>query len=290
MKVLQILNLVTEAAEGKDNIREGIVGSNCYGFIFKDLDTNSKAHYIISFSSHKFCGAGSCRETLKNLKRVSSFEELRSLTRGDEYDDLLLAGSLKTLVPTLQFGGYELLFKTWVFVKTPRGRVFPATIYWGQSGLSIGGWTSYDITPLTKERVFPEDLLEVINFSLFEFNEDEKGCFLDALEFALKKVPPSDFWGVLNHDIGNSYMGIKKGKPFIKEIGYCERDLETEKEIESLLGRKLRDADGELFTIRFLPGRKIYVMEFEYDYETEDKFFGNAKEILSLYKDLIKLP
>ena len=28
-----------------------------------------------------------------------------------------------------------------MFVRTPRGQIFPATFYYGQSGASIGGWS-----------------------------------------------------------------------------------------------------------------------------------------------------
>lgn len=288
MNITELLRLVSEAAEGKDNLREGTVGSNGYGFVFKDLDSNYKVPYIVSIVSHKFCGAGSSRDILKNLKRVDSFEELRSLSRYDEHYDLLLAGSLKSLVPTLQFGGYELLFKVWMFVRTPDDNIFPAIFYYGQSGLSVGGWASYGVTPFMKEKVFPEDFLKVINFSPFEFTDDKKGCFLDALEFALRKVPPSDFWGVYHHDLGNSYMGIRRGKPFIENMRHFERDPEAEKELESLLERKFKDKDGESFTIRLLPGIKLYVMKFEYEYENEDKLFGNAKRMLELYNDFLK--
>jgi len=118
--------------------------------------------------------------------------------------DLLLAGSLKTLIPKLQFGGDETFFNIWMFVKTPDGKTFPGTFYYGASGPSVGGWMRY--IPSSK---CP------FNFSPFDFKKEELNLFLDALEFALKKIPVSDFEGIYRHDLGNSHMGIIDGKPFI---------------------------------------------------------------------------
>lgn len=285
MRIEQLIRLVTEATEGKDNIKEGIVGSNGYGFVFKDL--NSNITYIINTNSHKYCEAGSMREVVKIWKKVKNIRELKDLSHRDELYDLILAGSLKTLVPTLQFGGFS-MFSVWGFVKTPKDRMFPFTFYFAQSGVSIGGWASYGITPFAKEIVFPENFLEIINFTPFNFTDDEKGCFLDALEFALKKTPVSDFWGVFNRDIGNSYMGIKRGKPFNKLMQHFDRDKKAEKEIEPLLRREFVDRHDESFTISLLPGMRIYVLEREYERESDNKYFGNAKRILQIYNILIK--
>ncbi len=281
MRIEQIIKLVTEAAEGKDNFKEGAVGTNNYGFVFKDL--NSNIPYVTDTYSHKYFEAGSMRDVLKIWKKVKSFEELKDLSNFDEKNDLLLVGSLKTLVPTLQFGGFN-MFRIWMFVKTPKERMFPATFYWGSSGVSIGGWASYGITPFAKEIIFPEDFLEIVNFTPFNFTDNERGCFLDALEFALKKVPVSDFWGVFNRDIGNSYMGIRRGESFNKLMQHFERDPEAEREVEALFGRKFKDGYNQSFIINLLPGMRIYVVQFEYDIEQDDVIFGNAKKILEFWK------
>ncbi len=284
MIIKQIIKFATEAAEGKDNFEEGAVGYNGYGFVFKDLKSNTEVPFIFSITSHKYCETGSSRDILKHWKKVKTIEELQNLARLDEYDDLLFAGSLKTLVPTLQFGGFT-MFNVWMFVKTPKDRFFPATFYWGQSGPTVGGWASYGITPFVKEIVFPEEFLEFINFSPFRFTEDEKNCFLDALEFALRKVPPSDFWGVFNRDIGNSYMGLKRGRPFTRLMRHFERKPEAEKALEPLLGKKFKVGDGLSFTISLLPRMRIYVVEYECEYADLDSQLGSAEEILELYKD-----
>ena len=285
MRIELIIKFATEAAEGKDNFREGAVGSNGYGFVFKDPGSHPTEPYIVPWGSSKFCGAGAHRDFTKKLmihhKSVDKFSDIH---RYDIELDLLFGGSLKTLVSTLKFGGDEVLFKVWMFVKTPEDLMFPATFYWGQSGLSIGGWSKVGVLLLIKERGSLDDFSEIINSSPFQLTEDETGCFLDALEFALKKVTPSDFWGMYNHDLGNSFMGLRKGVPFIQEMGHFKRDLKAEKEIEPLMGKEFKDDYKEIFIINLLPGRRIYVVQFENDVFQDEIIFGNATKVLEFWK------
>ncbi len=178
MGIDQIIKLATEASKGKDNFKEGAVGSDGYGFLFKDLDAHPNNPHIFDVDSEKYCGAGAYREITKSLQKKTqikdSIKSLSDLLRYDPYLDLLFAGSVKNLVPTLQFGGIERLFDVWMFVVTPEDRMFPATLYWRQSGVSIGGWTSYGISYFLKKRIFPEVFSKLINFSPFKFNEEEE--------------------------------------------------------------------------------------------------------------------
>ncbi len=281
MRIEQLIELVTNASKGKDNIKEGSVGSNDYGFVFKN--PNSSIPFVTVIHSHKYCEAGSSRDALKNWYKYKNFEDIMNYSKFDELKDLILAGSLKTLAPSLIFGGYN-IFTVWMFVKTPNARTFPAVFYWGSSGVSIGGWASYGITPFAKEIIFPEDFLEIVNFSPFKFTDDEQGCFLDALEFALKKAPVSDFWGLFNRDIGNSFMGIRKGEPFNKLMPHSEYDPEAEKEIEPLIGKEFKNVYNESFTIKRLPGMPNFVIQFEKDVEPYDIIFGNAKRVLEYWR------
>lgn len=285
MRIEQLIQLVTDAAGGKDNFKEGAVGSNGYGFVFKDL--NSKIPYITSLYSQKYCEAGSNRDVIRILKKVKSFKDLKNFSNLDQMKDLLLLGSLKTLVPNLQLGGFN-MFKVWMLVKTPEEYLFPITFYWGVSGLTIGGWTSYDMDTITKEKIFSEEFVKVINLTPFGFSDDERGCFLDALEFALNKVPLSDCWGVFNRDIGNHYMGVSRGEPFMKELGDFERDPEGEEKLEPLIGKELIDVYNQSFTIELLPEMKIYAARWKYDVENNEIFFGSAKDLLELYNNRIK--
>ncbi len=290
MRIEQITKLATDAANGKDNFKKGAVGSNEYGFVFKDSKSHLEEPYIVPYGWHKLCDAGAYRDQLKNIKKkLKNYDKsdfFSGILRYDNKLDLLFAGSVKTLVPTLQFGGF-LLFEAWMFVITPEGRIFPATLYWGQTGLSIGAWSGYSFMG---EKDLLEDFPELKTFSPFDFTDDETGLFLDALEFALKKVPVSDFWGVFNRDIGNSYMGVKRGKPFHELMQHFKSDpnnSEAEKELEPLLDREFKDEYGESFSIRLLHGMRIYVVQPEYELEWWDKYFGNAKDVLDLYKKII---
>lgn len=295
MRIKQVIRLATDAANGKDNFKKGAVGSNGYGFVFRD-DSHPKDPYIASWGSHKFCGAGAYRDLSKKvekkLKKHSDKSDFFSdLLRYDEKLDLLIAGSLKTLVPTLQFGPQiELLFNVWMLVMIPDGRFFPATIYWGQSGLSIGAWSKLGAKfyRMGEDKRYPmEDFPELKEFSPFDFIDDETGYFLDALEFALKKVPVSDFWGIFAGDAGNAYMGVKKGKPFTEYLSHVKSFPEAEKKIEPLLGKEFKDKNGNLFSIRRLTTLGLYVVQYEVD--ELGKFFGNARDVLEFSGEIIGL-
>ena len=215
MDIEELLDIVSEAADGKDDIEKAAVGFQGYGFIFRD-PFNSNELFITVKSSGKFCAVGSDREFIKDyLKdKIKSAEQFLSY---DTNYDILLAGSLKTLLPSLKFGGDEILFFVWMFVKTPDDQRFPATFYYGPSGAALGGWHSEDYE---KKDIFPENFSKLINFSPFDFTEDQLDALVEALECALRKVPVSDFYGVYQHDLGNALMGVQADTPFIFELGY----------------------------------------------------------------------
>jgi len=60
-------------------------------------------------------------------------------------------------------------------------------------------------------------------------------------------------------------MGVRNGKPFIKELGKFKGAPEAEKKLEPLLGKKLKNIYGENFKIILLPGRAIYKIIYEND-------------------------
>lgn len=283
MKISELISCSLSASKGEDNFEEGAVGSNGYGFVFKDLDSNIP--YVTNKGSGKIFEAGSYRDVLKNFKRLENVKNINDLHTIDFRYDLILAGALKTLVPTLKFGGYEILFDVWMFVTTPEEKRFPARFYYGQSGTSIAGWMSDSMHPHTGEKVFPKNFEKIINYTPFNFDDSEKNLFLDALELSLQKVPISDFWGVTRHDFGNSFMGIEKGKPFIRELGFFNSVPEKEKEIEPLLGKTLTTLAGEVFCVYLLPESRIYVIDFGYD-----QWFGDAKKTLKTVKNFQDSP
>ncbi len=283
MKISELISWSLNASKGNDNFKKGVVGSNGYGFVFKDL--NSNIPYVTFKGSGKIFEAGSYRDVLNNFKKLDNIKNFADLHTIDPKYDMILAGALKTLVPSLEFGGYEILFDVWMFVTTPDGKRFPARFYHGQSGTSIAGWDpdlNY-LDPYTWEKTFPKEFEKIINYTPFDFDDSEKNLFLDALEFALQKVPISDFWGVKHHDLGNSLMGVKKGKPFLRELGFFDIDPIAEKRIEHLLGKTLTTLAGERFCVYKLPESKIYVIDFVYD-----QWFGDAKKTLELTRTFQK--
>ena len=122
---------------------------------------------------------------MKDFKR--DIDVVEDISVYNEYYDLSLIGSIKTLVPTLKFGGnYEHLFEVWMFVKTPNHKQFPATIYYGTSGLSIGGWDPDFAHRLTNDdrylSIFPEEIKSEINFTPHNLSRDEKEALAEAIE------------------------------------------------------------------------------------------------------------
>lgn len=215
MGIKDLLDLAVRVAGGKDDLEKAAIGFYGYGFLFRDIK-NSNDSYVTIHHSAKVCEMGAYRYLLKRwFSMHDRIHDLDDLLLYDEKYDCLYGGSLKTLLPTLKFGGDETLFSVWMFVRTPDGKQFPATFYFGPSGTSLGGWR------LEKyESVFPKGFLSITNYSPFDLSKDEREDLIEALECALKKVPMSDFYGVYHHDLGNALMGVRVGVPFIIELGY----------------------------------------------------------------------
>ncbi len=126
----EIILLVSQTAEGKDEIDKGSAGFAGYGFVFRSFDD------VDSFfprGDSKVCSIGALRGSYERFSNaVESGIKIKSFDEINNYDgiyDLYFAGSLKTLIPTLEFGGYEQFYRVWMFVKTPDGKMFPATFY-----------------------------------------------------------------------------------------------------------------------------------------------------------------
>ena len=144
-------------------------------------------------------------------------KNLDELLRYNRENDLILLGSLKTLVPELEFGGDEIFFNVWLFIITPDNEKFPATFYYGPSGMALGGWESKDYQ---NKSIFPLEFRVNINSSIFDIKGDKKEDLIEAFESALKKVPISDFFGIYKHDLGYALMMVKTGTPFMIELGW----------------------------------------------------------------------
>lgn len=207
--------LLEDAGEDKVNYEENVIHFQGYSFLFRNPYIKPRDSYVnVKFSS-KLSSAGVWRkvikESMENLDKIRSLDELNL---EDTKLDFLFGGSLKTLLPTLKFGGYENLFDVWIFAKTPEGYIFPATFYYGQSGTSVGGWRIY-----RAKEVFPAEFNSIINFSPFNFSPDELDAFIEALELSLKMVPVADYYGIFQGDNGYTLMGVKDNRPYLMELG-----------------------------------------------------------------------
>ena len=229
LKINRLIKLVSEAANGKDSFKEGAIGFNGYGFVFRDYDYKSKGSFIIGDGSSKLCSVGAFRDIYKKFLEIQDpIKSPKDLLNYDPKFDLYFGGALRTLVPKTEFGGYERLFHVWMFVKTPKAQMFPATFYFGRSGPSIGAWSpDYRVFLFAKQRTFPDEFESIVNFSPFNFSKIELEEFIEALELALAKVPISDFEGVYELDFGRKLMGIKSGKPFVKALKKKRKEIQT---------------------------------------------------------------
>lgn len=223
----RLLELVSGASKEEDKIEEGVVGYNGYGFVFRDFDYQSKKSYLTDVGSSKLCAFGAFRDVYRNF--VNNEDENKSPDQLLNYDpklDLYFGGALKTLIPDLKFGGEEILFNVWIFVKTPKNQIFPITFYYGQSGTSIGGW-SPNHRLFTKKSMLSQELNSIINFSPFNLSKTELEELVEALTCSLNKLQISNFEGLYEHDLGVDLMGIKSGVPFIYKFGADCKEEET---------------------------------------------------------------
>ena len=217
MDIIKIKNLALKGTIGQLDTDRAQVGSNGYGFVYFDF-SNSLLDPIFNKRSGKVCGAGAHFgdfERFMELEEIK-FDKLSSIDGliDDIKFDLLLAGSLKTLLPNLVFGGDEQLFDALMFVFTPDNYFFPANFYYGASGTALGGWM------FEQYQEFPNKISKEFNFSPFDLDKDKLTGLVEAQVFALRRVPVSDFCGIYKHDMGNSLMCIHDGKPIIMELGY----------------------------------------------------------------------
>ena len=221
MLIEELLKLVSAASSGYDSLQRATVGFYGYGFFFAD-PFKSVEPFITVNESSKFADFGSYRGVTEQLLSLEQIKTLDDLGPNDDKEDFLIAGALKTLAPTLELGGHEILFWIWVFVKTREGKFLPITLYYGPPGTSLGGWHFEDY------KVFPKDFSDLINASPFDFSIGEREDLIEALESALRKVPISDFYGVYQHDGGNTLMGVQSGIPFAIDLddNYDEIDIE----------------------------------------------------------------
>jgi hypothetical protein len=125
--------------------------------------------------------------------------------KSEEIEDIVISSRIKTLVPSVEYGGYEILFEILIFILTPSQNFFPLTLYYGASGMALGGF----------DRDFN---LNLFNFNPFQMKNADFNMLINALLLALHKVPTSDFYGIYRHDLGNSLIGLKGKRPIQMEL------------------------------------------------------------------------
>jgi hypothetical protein len=217
MDLVKIKNLTSMGAIGQLDIQRAQVGSNGYGFVYFDF-SNPLVDPAFRKRSSKVCGAGAHFGDFEkfmgleelNLERLSDVKGILK----DIKHDLLLAGSLKTLLPDLRIGGDERMFSSLMFVLTPEDLFFPATFYFGPSGTALGGWI------IKQYQEFPTEISNEFNFSPFDLDKDGLTGLVEAQMFALKKIPVSDLCGIYAHDSGSALMFVLNGVPIVMELGY----------------------------------------------------------------------
>jgi len=211
-----LVRLVNQAAQGQDDLSAGVIGYGGYSFAFRNPKPNGEQEpYVFTVGSSKV-SAFDIRGEINLPSRILNSKTFEEMISENDLRAPIYGGKIKTLLPTLKFGGYEKLFFTWMFVKTPQEHTFPATFYYGPSGLAIGGWYSEDYE---EDNQFYPEFLNIINYSPFSMEYKELEALCDALKSALDKVPATDYYAQYGHDVGTSLMGVKRGKPFISEIG-----------------------------------------------------------------------
>jgi len=200
-----------------------------YGFLrqLKEKGRYKIFHIPLDLSVQTVFRSSKIINVRKSSGHIHYFTKKTALaTLEDTEYDFFYGASLKTLLPTIKFGGDESLFHVWMFVKTPEGYMFPATFYYGPSGTSIGGWLLYKA-----EKVFPPEFFSLINFSPFDLSHDELDAFVEAIELSLKMVPMTDYYGVSRGDHGYTIMGVKNGKPYLTDLGWVYDEIKVDKQL-----------------------------------------------------------
>jgi hypothetical protein len=203
-------NLLLEASEGKDNINRGCVGSSGFGFRFID---KKEAKSLLLLATSQLRCLRDPQEFIRDIE--SSNKNISDYLLKSEREAIKLAGAVKTLAPSVEYGGFELLFEVFVLTRTPENHFFPLIFYYGASGLALGGFN----IDSWEDR---ETLGIPFNYNPFKYNDQDLEALAEALHLALLKIPTSDFYGVYKHDFGNTLMGLKGESVISLEIKNIE--------------------------------------------------------------------
>ncbi len=227
----KIASLVASAANGVDNIQEGAVGSNGYGFLFIDKEVLLK----VLPNGIKYCGGGriyplgSMKDFAIDLETHEKVD-LNYYFSDEEghHQDIELISRLKTVAPDMRFTDpreVDSMFSIFVFVRSPEGKMFPARLYYGPTRLALGRWDFKRIDNSKPAMEFEE----LVNFYPSKLLIEEKRELVIALELALMKLHKSEFMGILCHDFG--YRVFRRNN----DGGYAFSEFPEPINIEALL-------------------------------------------------------
>ncbi len=235
-EIKKLLELMDNGKEDRVDIKNKVIHFQGYTFIFRDHDFKLHESYVVIKFSSKVTSAGFWRKIINySMENLQEIKSVNDINLEDTKDDFCYGASLKTLFPALKFGGDEMLFYVWMFIRTPEGYMFPATFYYGPSGTSIGGWNLQDA-----KEVFPSKIFSIINCSPFNLSHDELDAFIEALELSLKKVPMTDYYGVCLGEHGYTIMGIESGCPYRKDLGWVYDEVKVDKQLNVPMDLKKR--------------------------------------------------
>ncbi len=122
-----LVRLVNQAAHGQDDLGAGVIGYGGYGFVFRNPNPNGEQEpYVFTVGSSKV-SAFDIRGEINLPSRILNSKTFEEMISEEDLRAPIYGGIIKSLLPTVKFGGYEKLFFTWMFVKTPQRQTFPAT-------------------------------------------------------------------------------------------------------------------------------------------------------------------
>jgi len=190
----------------KDDIKNGVVRSSGYTFLFTNLK-NLEDHLKLGEASFFYR-----TETIRDVFEGNQKE--RDVLINYRIKDLLYVGAMKTLLSSLEIGGDEVFFHVGMLIGTPNEDFFPATLEWGDRAVVIFGWKDeYGNNIGLKQSKHRSEFVPI------SFTYEEKEKLTKALKLALQIVPPSDFECVLwSDEYGETRLGIMSGVPFFGDM------------------------------------------------------------------------
>lgn len=207
----EIIHLADLASKGNDDIANGSIGYDGYGFVFRDLDYVSKYMKLTTYNS-VLVEIGQMRQIKDFLDKENDLETFLISGFGI---NLLITASVKTLVPSLKLGLGDTFFITWMLVKTPKGDIFPANFYYDRYRMAIG---YLNLKFADHKEDISKEFTEIYNFNPINLTEEEENELAFSFELALEKVPKSDYKAFFS---GHDYyydVEVDFGEPYWRSI------------------------------------------------------------------------